>query len=96
VTLTISQLRQANPRWFARGNARFFGDLWYGVLHSKQGAPYLVRRTNAWTDMFGGKLTPHYRINPISHNLKILALDDRQFATLDEVKAALKESEAAA
>ena len=91
MALTISELRQANPRFFTKGNARFFGDLWYGVLHSKQGSPYLVRRTNAWTDMFGGKLTPHYRINPVSHNLKILALDDRQFSTLDEVKAALEE-----
>ena len=93
MALTIAELRRANPRWFASGNARFFADFEYRVLHSKQGNPYLVRRTYAYTDMFGSERIAHYRINPIGDSLDILSLDDRCFATLADVKQALKSIE---
>ncbi len=93
MALTIAELRRANPRWFDKANVRFSGDVEYRVLHSKQGKPYLVRRTYAFTDMFGGKRIAHYRINPIGDSLDILSLDDRCFATLADVKQALKSIE---
>ena len=86
MTLTISELRQAHPMWFARGNARYHGDLSYRILHDKQRRPYLVRETYAWSDMFGNERTAHYRINPIGHGLEILPLVEVIFDNLEEVK----------
>jgi len=77
MTLRISELRQAHKKWFARGNQAFFADLGYRILHDKQGTPYLVRHTEAFTDMFTGVRVPHWRINPIGPNLEIKNMVDR-------------------
>lgn len=90
MTIALHDVRQANPMYFARGNARFFGDINYRILHDKQGTPYLVTNTYAWSDMLDGDRLAHYRIHPIGANLAILPLDDRTFATLADVKMALK------
>ncbi len=89
MTLRITDIRQAHPRFFERSTVRAFGDISYRVLHDKQRQPYLVRYTCAWTDMFGGERVPHWRINPIGPNLEILPLDDRIFTTLTAVKNTL-------
>ena len=88
--LRMAELRKAHPLWFASGNAEFFGDLEYRILHSKQGNPYLVRRTSQWSDMFGMEKTQCWRINPIGADLEIGDLIDRQFRTLSDVKEWLK------
>ena len=86
MTLTISELRQAHPKYFSKANIRAFGDMEYRILHSRQGYPYMVRRTYAWSDMFGNERTAHYRINPIGHGLEILPLVEVIFDNLEEVK----------
>ena len=92
MTLRISTLKNAHKQWFSEDNMRLSGDIEYRILHNKQHQPYLVRLTEAFTDMFGGARTAHYRINPIGDNLEILSLDDRIFTCLREVKQALAKS----
>jgi hypothetical protein len=87
MTFTISELKLAHPRYFAKGNAKFFGDVGYRILHSKHGAPYMVRKTYAFTDMFDGVRKPHWRVNPIGANLAILPLVGESFDSLQAVKA---------
>jgi hypothetical protein len=89
-TLRMAELKKEHPRWFARGTAEIFGDKEYRILHSKQGNPYLVRRTQQWSDMFGNPLTQCWRINLIEADLKIGRLIDREFHTLSDVKEWLK------
>ena len=69
--LRMAELRKAHPLWFASGNAEFFGDLEYRILHSKQGNPYLVRRTNQWSAMFGREKTQCWSINPIKGQISL-------------------------
>jgi len=90
MTIALYDVGVANPGYFSSENIRFFGDINYRILHDKQGKPYLVRKTYAWTGMFGDDPIAHYRINPIGANLDILPLDDRTFATLAEVNTALR------
>ena len=94
MTVSIADVRQANPMWFDKRTVRFMGDINHRILHDKQRQPYLVRLTYAWTDMFGGERIAHWKINPIGQNLELLPLDDRIFRTLADVKKALAESEA--
>ena len=89
-TLEIEELIKAHPLWCARGNAEFFGDLQYKILHNKQGNPYLVRLTNQWSDMFGEKLTQCWRINPIGADLEIKPLIAQRFRTQSDVEEWLK------
>jgi len=90
MTLRMSELRQAHPVWFAPGNKEMFGDLEYRILHNKQHNPYLVRRTQAWTDMFGQAPVQHWRLNPIGPNLEIKSLVEQSFPTLDAAKEWLR------
>lgn len=83
--LTLDQVRRHNRKWFGDGNAKFFGDLEYYVMHSDDGTPYLVRLTTAWSDMFGGKKVRHYRINYIE-GLTIGSLIDDEFKTMEDVE----------
>ncbi len=88
MSITIADIRAAQPEWFSRSNKRFFGDLSYCVLHDKKTHDaYLVRSTTAWTDMFGGMKKIHWRLNAIDkETLKIGPLVDRTFQSLDEVR----------
>lgn len=89
----LAQIKQANPNWFSRSNKRFFGDINYRLLYGKKsGERFLVRLTNAWSDMFDGVKKPHYRINTINDDLTIGKLLDQQFADMDSVRAWLKEN----
>lgn len=91
---TLAQVKSANANWFAPGQKKFFGDVSYRVLHGKTTKkPYLVRSTNAWTDMFGQQKKLHWRVNPIHpDSLKIECLTDDVFDTIDDVKEWLKEN----
>lgn len=90
VRINLTDLRKANLKWFEKGNKEFFGDLRYWVIYQKgTNKPFLVRLTNAWTDMFDGVKKPHYRVNEITEDLKIGELDDRIFKSLEEVKTYL-------
>jgi hypothetical protein len=89
MSITLADVKGNNPHWFNPRNKRFFGDLSYRILHSK-GKAYLVRLTNAWSDMFGQPKQPHYRINPISDQLEILPLLEGKFDTIEEVKDCLR------
>ena len=85
--VTIQQVRQANRTWFGDGNQEFFGDESYQILHSElTGKPYLVRSTSGWSDMFGGKRTLCWRLNPLDEILKIRPLVDIVFVSLQEVE----------
>ena len=60
----LAEVKAAQPEWFSRGNMRFFGDHSYMVRYGKvTGDAYLVRSTDAWTDMFGQPKRLHYRVN---------------------------------
>jgi len=85
----LNELKLNNKGWFTKGNKAFFGDINYRVLHSEN-KPYLVRLTNAWTDMFDGVKKPHYKINEINNDLSIGHLFDNEFKTIEEVKRFLK------
>ena len=92
MTLSIADVRQANPMYFSKENTKFSGDISCRVLHDKQRQPYLVRLTYAWTDMFGGERIAHWVINPIGANLEILPHLLARFATLADVKKILSKS----
>jgi|TARA_Y100000296_G_C5165136_1_gene254124 hypothetical protein len=90
-TISLTEVKARNLKWFSADNKKFFGDLRYWVLHQKgTNKPHLVRLTNAWTDMFGKEKEPHYRVNEITNDLKIGELNDRIFKSLREVKEWLK------
>ena len=85
------QVIDANPGWFSKSNKRMFGDIHYHTYHAQSGKAYLVRLTNAWSDMFDQPLHRHYRINPINpQTFDIEPLVDDVFETLGEVKTWLK------
>jgi hypothetical protein len=92
----IQQIRDAdvNKGWFSPENKRFFHDVaYYGLYGKKTHLPYLVRSTEAWTDMFGQKPRLHYRINPVnSETLDIENLIEEGFATMKDVKEWLEEN----
>lgn len=89
----LRDIKVHNPSWFSSSNMRFFGDLaYYGYYGRKTGERYLVRRTNAWTDMLGSEPTAHYRINPIGENYEIEPLIDDIFMSRAEVKAWLMDN----
>jgi hypothetical protein len=92
--ITLSDVKEVQPKWFSPENKRFFGDVSYEVLQGKTTKKnYLVRSTNAWTDMFDRKnKTLHYRVNSIGEDLKIGKLIETVFKTRDEVKEWLKEN----
>ncbi len=90
--MRIAELKQAHPGYFSRENMRLFGEKEYRILHSKSRDAYLVRRTEAWTDMFGQPPTEHWRVNPInSANLSIGNLVEQIFPSLQAVKQWVKE-----
>ena len=81
--VTLNRVRRANRQWFAPGNAGFFNDKEYRILHDKEGKPYLVRSTTAWTDMFGQKPRLHCRINSLNADLSIGPLLDGEHTNWD-------------
>ncbi len=91
--ITLRQIMLSNKTWFNPGNVESSGDLWYEIMESKSGVTYLVRKTNAWTDMFDGVKKPHYRLNPIaSETLKIGLLTPEKFRDMEEVEEWLTEN----
>ena len=62
----LQRVKQDNRQWFSGSNMRLLGDKSYTVRHGESGKVYLVRLTDAWTDMFGDKPTRHYRVNELS------------------------------
>lgn len=90
----IQQIKSANPHWFTPENKRFFNDItYYGLYGKKSHLPYLVRSTEAWTDMFGNKPRLHYRINPVNpETLDIENLLDDEFPTYEDVKEWMEEN----
>ena len=66
---------------------------YYGLYGKKTHNPYLVRLTEAWTDMFGNKPRLHYRINPVNKDtLDIEDLIEEEFRTMEYVKEWLEEN----
>jgi len=90
MSVTIQEVRAAQPEWFSRKNMRFFGDVSYKVLHSSSHKPYLVRLTAMWSDMFGQPKTYRYRVNEIDSGAKIGKLLDQQFRDIEAVKRYLR------
>jgi len=90
---TFQQVKAKHPNWFSRENKRFFGDVSYKVLHGKASkAPYLVRSTYAWSDMFGQPAKLHWRVNPLLSDLDIGQLIDQSFDTLEDVREWLEDN----
>jgi len=71
----LQYISSQNPGWFNEKNREFFNDVQYWAYHSKSGDPYLVRSTYAFTDMFGGPKTLHYRINIIGDNNQTIVMN---------------------
>ena len=90
----IQQIKSAQPHWFSPENKRFFGDVsYFGLYGKKTHKPYLVRATEAWTDMFGNAPRLHYRINPVNpETLDIENLIDNEFKSMNEVKEWMEEN----
>lgn len=72
----LQRVKAANPGWFSLSNKRLFGDKRYSTRRGRvSGRLYLVRQTQAWTDMFGQSPRLHYRINSLDQlTLKIGSL----------------------
>lgn len=85
-----AQIVDKQPKWFSKENRKFFGDLAYYGFQDSEGENWLIRKTNAWTDMFDGIKKPHYRINKVSKDFEIQELIDRDFATLYLAKQYIK------
>ncbi len=94
MTITLADVKEAQPEWFSEGNMRLFNDVSYSLRHGKTShQPFLVRSTYAWTDMFGASKRLHYRINPVNPDtLKIQSLIDREFKDLDELNDWLEDN----
>ena len=89
--ITLTAVKQAQPGWFSPENKRFFGDLSYQIIYGGDGRAYLVRKTNAWTDMFGARKKMHYRINYIDPvTLKIGDLIGPHLYSISDVREYLK------
>lgn len=88
---TLQEVKSKNISWFSPENKKFFGDIRYLVLHDKDKKPYLVRETNAWTDMFDGMKKTHFRINVLEEDLKIGDLVDNIFKNLEDVREWLRD-----
>lgn len=89
--ITIGMVKVNNPCWFGPGTKKFFGDINYRVKYSKKGLPYMVRRTKAFSDMFGIP-REHYRINPIDPDeVTVLSLIRDEFRTMEAVNTWLLE-----
>ncbi len=90
----IRSIKQANPKWFERGNKRFFNDVSYRAYYGKTtGKAYLVRSTYAWSDMFGQPKRLHWRINNVNQEtLEIENLLDDVFPDIFAVKHWLREN----
>ena len=86
MTLRISEVRQANPTWFSLKNKRFFGDIEYRILHSRDGEPYLTRKSYMFSDMFGGQRKAVWILNQINTDLTIGNRYGDVFLTLDDAK----------
>lgn len=89
-TVTMVDVKAANPGWFSRGNKRFFNDVSYRVVNYR-GKAYLARSTYGWTDMGGGKKRLHWRLNPLSGKLEIQPLVDREFSGMEDIRDWIKE-----
>jgi hypothetical protein len=87
-------IRAANPGWFSAKNMRLFGDHYYTAYYGRvSGNPFMVRLTDAWTDMFGKPTRTHYRINAVDPETKKMgSLIDGEFNSLDAVRAWLMEN----
>ena len=94
MAITLTDVKEAYPKWFTPENKRFFNDVEYKLLHGKTSHnPFLVRSTYAFTDMFGETPKLHWRINPIDPDtVKIKPLIDEQFKTLEDVKDWLEDN----
>lgn len=91
--LSLAAVIQAQPKWFAAENKRFFNDQTYDVARSASGKPFLVRSTYGWTDMLGGPKRLHFRLNPLDpETLEIQNLVDQIFADRDEVDQYLRDN----
>ena len=91
--LRIETVMQANDRWFSPQNKKLFGDIVY-IAYECQGLKFLVRKTNAWTDMFDGIKKTHWRINRIEQDLQIGDLFDDVFSTLGDCKKFIRGGDA--
>lgn len=89
----MSDLIFKNPKYFSSENKRFFQDISYWVMFGKKtGKAFMIRSTYGWSDMFDGIKKRHYRINPISEDLKIKPLGDRVFVSLQDVNEWIEEN----
>jgi hypothetical protein len=90
----MGSVERANGKWFSVENMRFFGDVWYKTYRGEVSRKlYLVRATNAWTDMFGKDKTLHYRINNVNQDtLKIEHLIEQTSDTVSEYETWLEEN----
>ena len=84
------QIVNRQPKWFSKENKKMSGDISYYGFQDSFGQNWLIRKTNAWTDMFDGIKKPHYRINKVSKDFEIGELIDHEFATLYLAKQYIK------
>lgn len=85
---SLNDIKKAQPKWFSKGNKKFFNDVrYYARVGKVSNKTYLVIATFGWTDMFDRKPVLHYRIKPIEEvTKKILPLVDTIFNSMSEVK----------
>jgi hypothetical protein len=89
--MLLTEVKQANKLWFSPDSQAFSHDKQYWVMESGSGEFYLVRSTEAWTDMFGQEPRLHYRINEIDQDTKeVKSLIDDEFANMFDVETWLE------
>jgi hypothetical protein len=80
----MADVRAANRAWFGPKNKRFFGDHWYKLRKGRAtGRLYLLRYTDGWSDMFGGKPRPFFVLNHVDpQTLQVDHMVEREGSTL--------------
>jgi hypothetical protein len=88
----MSDLRQANPIWFAPGKKKYHGDINYRILTGKKTKnKFLCIYTIGFSNIFGNTQA-FYHLKPINSDLTFGHYSENtEFKTLEEVKEYLKE-----
>jgi len=93
LNILINRIDDSQYKWFSESNKKFFGDLnyWFFEINNKY---FLIRKTNAFTNMFDSIKKPHYRINHIEktkdNKFKITDLIEDTFYTIEQAKGFLR------
>ena len=90
IEVTLTEVKEKQPKWFSPQNKRFFGDVRYWVLKSKSSQSFLIQLSDCWSDMLGGEKIYVYRLHRLDDTGKIGELLKQSFSTMEDVRKWLR------